>query len=74
MTIFDQYEFNDRIAFCDDVRAIHETETGLLVKLPDGSKEWVPKSQLDVTSDVKRLGDDGLLVVTSWIAKQKGWI
>lgn len=74
MTLFDQYEYNDRIAFCDEVRAIHETATGLLVKLPNGEKEWVPKSQIHATSDVNDVGDDGLLVVTAWIAKQKGWI
>ena len=34
---------------------------------------WVPQSQIHDDSDVWKEGDSGALVVTRWIAEQKGW-
>ena len=34
---------------------------------------WVPQSQIHDDSEVWQEGDSGTLVVTRWIAEQKGW-
>jgi len=57
------------------VVVVHETEKALLIESSDlDGQEWVPKSQITDASDVHEEGDEGSLVVTMWIAKQKGWI
>jgi hypothetical protein len=35
---------------------------------------WVPISQVHDDSEVWKPGDEGKLVVTEWIAMQKGWV
>jgi hypothetical protein len=34
----------------------------------------VPKNQIDDDSEVYKKGTDGTLIVTEWLAEQKGWI
>jgi hypothetical protein len=46
----------------------------ILVSLPDGREEWIPLTQLDEASEVKNDSDSGMLVVTRWIAEQKGLV
>ena len=36
------------------------------------ARYWIPKSQIDDDSEVWSKGDVGELVVTMWIAKEKG--
>jgi hypothetical protein len=53
---------------------VKETEKALLVKF-EGVETWVPKSQvIGSESEVNEQGDQGMLVVTEWIAKEKGWM
>ena len=39
----------------------------------DDGTGWVPQSQIHEDSEVYQMGDSGSLVVTRWIAEQKGW-
>jgi hypothetical protein len=39
----------------------------------DDGTAWVPQSQIHEDSEVYQMGDSGSLVVTRWIAEQKGW-
>lgn len=55
-----------------DVTAKKETDKALLCLFPDGEEHWIPKSHVDDDSEVYREGDVGKLVVTKWIAEQKG--
>lgn len=57
----------------DDVRCTRETPKALLVVLEDGREEWIPKSQVTEDSEVYGEGHHGTLVVTSWLAEQRGW-
>jgi hypothetical protein len=34
---------------------------------------WVPKSQIDITSDIQSKGDTGDLIVAEWIAVKNGF-
>lgn len=63
-----------KVEFFDCV-CIHSTEKAILVKLPEMDKPlWFPQSQIDADSEVWKQGDEGTLVVSRWIAKQKGLI
>jgi len=35
---------------------------------------WMPKSQIDDSSDVQHLLNEGDLIVSEWIAIEKGWV
>lgn len=58
--------------FLDDVECIRETDDALLVTY-EGEEIWFPRSQIIFSeSDVVEKGDAGTLVVTDWIARQRG--
>jgi len=62
----------------DDVRfeecsATGSTDKALLVYIPDlGRAIWFPHSHISGDSEVYTRGDTGALVVSRWIAEQKG--
>ena len=60
----------------EDVTCIKATEKALLITSPDlgDDEEWVPLSQVSDDSEVMDEGDEGTLIVTNWIAEQKGWV
>lgn len=51
----------------------HETPSAILVVV-DEEPIWFPKTQIDDESEVWREGHEGTLIVSEWIAKQKGLI
>lgn len=57
----------------DGVEAIKETGLALLCRI-DGAEVWMPKSQIADDSQVTEEGDHGVLVVTEWIAIEKGLV
>lgn len=57
----------------DGVRCIRETDAALLVVI-DGQQHWMPKSHVDDDSEVYAEGHDGELVVSEWIAVEKGLV
>lgn len=63
-------EFEDKVTI-RDVKVIKATDKALLVKI-EGEEVWIPQSQIDDDSEVYRAGDEGCLVVSQWIADQKG--
>lgn len=56
-----------------DATALRSTDKALLVEV-DGEELWIPHSQIDDDSEVYREGDAGQLVISEWIAKQKGLV
>lgn len=56
-----------------EAKCIRETEFALLVEI-DGEEVWMPKSQIQDESEVTEPGDEGALVVTEWIAREKNLI
>ena len=63
---------SDKVEF-QDVLAKKETDKAILCTI-NGSDVWIPKSQIDPDSEVKEEDDEGELIVTEWIAKEKGLI
>jgi hypothetical protein len=57
---------------CTEVKK--ETGAALLCVTREHGEVWVPKSQIDEDSEVYKEGTDGRLIVTQWIAEQKGWV
>lgn len=47
------------------------SEKAIRVRI-DGDHYWIPQSQVTDDSEVYRKGDEGKLVITRWIAEQKG--
>jgi len=58
----------------EDCYAENETPKALLVRLPDDEEVWIPKGHIDDDSEVYERGHNGKLVITKWIAQQKGLI
>jgi hypothetical protein len=52
---------------------LKETEAALWVQMPDGQRLWWPKSQILGMSEVQGDADQGTLVVTAYIAGEKGY-
>ena len=55
----------------EDAFAKAETERALLVVI-DGDEYWIPQSQITDDSEVYAKGHEGDLVITDYIAEQKG--
>ena len=64
-------DFKNKVRF-EDVTAIAETPLAIRVDFGDGVKEWIPQSCIDDDSEVWHEGDEGTLIVSEWIAEQKG--
>lgn len=62
----------------EDCRCIGESEKAIQVEIGEGRREaetiWIPKSQVHDDSEVWKKGQVGKLVVTEWIAEEKGLI
>lgn len=73
MPKFIEYDGNSK---CVETRAtaLRETDAAILVRFDDGVEAWVPKSQIDDDSEVYAKDHDGTLIVTHWLATQKGWV
>lgn len=56
-----------------DVKCTAETPDAILVEI-DGDEHWIPKSQVSEDSEVYEEGGEGKLVITTWIATQKGLV
>ena len=54
-----------------DVFCRHETEKAILCTV-DGEDVWFPLSQVWRESFVQGMGDEGVLSISPWIARQKG--
>jgi len=50
-----------------------ETAKALLCVI-DGKEHWIPQSQIDDDSEVWQKDDEGTLIISEWIATEKGLI
>ena len=57
----------------ENVVCTRDTDAALLCEI-DGAEHWIPRSQISPESEVDAAGDEGTLVVTEWIAAQRGLV
>lgn len=55
----------------EECRLIHQTYKAGLFEV-DGEEVWIPWSQVDEGCELEFNGDEGTLIITEWIAEQKG--
>lgn len=56
-----------------DCRIIRASDKAILCDFGD-KEEWIPLSQVSDDSEIWCEGDEGVIIVSRWIAKQKGLI
>lgn len=64
--------FHNQESF-DDVYVVRETGNALLCDI-NGEEMWIPKSQISDDSEIWEGEQEGTLVISAWIARQKGLI
>ena len=66
---------DDKTVSIESVVCKKETDKALLCVV-DGDEHWIPKSHVHDDSEVFNDGEnaEGTLVITEWIAKQKGLV
>lgn len=64
--------FKETVEFFD-VEVERESALAIYVHI-DGEYHWIPKSQISDESEVYCKGDEGILVISEFIAKEKGLI
>ena len=57
----------------EDVTALRESDLAICVRI-DGEQHWIPQSQIHDDSEVWKSGQTGTLVITRWLAEQKGLV
>jgi hypothetical protein len=63
-------DFKDKATFVNAV-CTRDTDKAILVEI-DGDEFWIPQSHVDDDSEVYEEGQRGTLVISQWIAEQKG--
>lgn len=67
----------DDLVYFKDCTVITETEKALLVECAEWEGDmWIPKSQIHDDSEVYggKDGTEGTLIISAWLAKQKGLV
>lgn len=65
-------EFHDVVVKAESEKG--SSSDGALLCLIEGEEIWIPKSQITDDSEVYKIGTEGTLVITDWIAEKKGLV
>lgn len=58
----------------DNAKCIYVKGAAILVEAPIFDEpQWIPFSQVDEDSEVYKKGDEGVLIVSDWLAEKEGW-
>jgi len=58
----------------ENAKATGETDKGIWVEADDlDEAAFIPQSQIDDDSEVWQKGDEGDLIVSDWLARERGW-
>jgi len=70
-------EHDEKNVFAKGVKCVRHTNKAILIEIEgEGGKKsehWIPQSMVHADSDVYKAGDCGKLVISKWIAKERGW-
>jgi hypothetical protein len=62
--------YGDNVSF-SSVEVLKETDSAILCVI-DGTNHWIPKSQISDDSEVYEMNTSGTLIITEWLAVEKG--
>jgi len=65
-------DFKTKAAF-PDCKVVDSSDLAIKVDI-DGTLYWIPQSQVDDDSELWENGQEGTLVLSEWIAKEKGLV
>jgi hypothetical protein len=73
--MFEEYDKDKKAVVAEDIEATAETANAICVTIGD-EKVWFPKGQIHEDSEVFNSGKNstGRLIVSRWIAEQKGLV
>lgn len=57
----------------DNVKCVAETDAAIQC-LIDGEVVWIPNSQVAENSEVLEEGDEGTLIITMWLARERSLV
>ena len=57
----------------EDVEVVSETPLALRCRI-GGREYWIPKSQVSDDSEVYKVGDSGTMIMSEWIATDRGLV
>ena len=62
-----------RIYYLNEWTVVRETDKAIRLRAPDGSEDWIPKSQITVCHPpfLGMTDGDAVLIISDWLAKQK---
>lgn len=64
-------EYEEKFVEIEDVQALSESPRAVLVYAM-GREHWIPKSQIHDASEVYERNQHGNMIITKWIAKERG--
>lgn len=64
------HDFENKVEF-DGCIALSSTISALLIYTENYGDLWIPISQIDITSDITKVGDRGTLIISEWLAIEK---
>lgn len=66
-----EYDKDTKAVYVDDVEVMRDSGKALLVFI-DGKEHWIPNTQIHADSEVYSLSTKGRLIISKWIATQRG--
>jgi hypothetical protein len=59
----------------EDAICVKSTGRAILVEAPNFDElEWIPQNQIVNKYDFYEEGTSGTLIITEWLARERGWI
>lgn len=68
-----RYDDTEEPVRLDDCTILRESNSGDALQVDvAGDVDWFPKSQIVHDESITEVGEEGTLVITAWLAKQRG--
>lgn len=59
----------------ENAKCIKQTSKAILVEAPEFEiPQWIPQTQIDEDSEVYKLNTEGDLIISDWLATEKGYV
>lgn len=68
---------DDKVTLCEKAKVLYVADKSVKFRTVEYGEQFIPKSQIHDDSEVhgkSKVGKVGKLVITSWLAEQRGWL